>query len=342
MPHELRRSSEAGLSAVSQRPLYSQASHLFICVLLLAFNSNESSVIACAHTGLQRSGGSYLGVYLGDINEERARELKLAEARGAVVGKVEDNSPAARSGLQENDVILTYNDQQVQNRAHFFRFLVESPPGSRVALGLSYRGEHRTVTVELGRREIGFIDERQRMFSEVDAMLAAAEERRKEAEDLRKKGDEKRAQQLLEEEKEFSKLAEERRASIERQIRDGKIGPTHGFAYPNFTLSATRYNIGLSVLPLSDPLAKFFNVVRGGVLVSEVRAGGSAERAGIKAGDCLIAINDTAVASPADFNRSIDRLGKDGNTTEQQIDEVILTIVRDRSEQKIKIKIDKR
>ncbi len=327
---------------MSQRSLYSQASRLLICILLLASTSSESTVSASAPSALQSSGGGYLGVYLGDINEERARDLKLAEARGAVVGKVDDNSPAARSGLQENDVILTYNDQQVQNRAHFFRFLVESSPGSRVTLGISHRGEHRTVTVELGRRYIGVIDERQRIFSEVDAILAAAEVRRKEAEEQRNKGNEKHAQQLLEEEKEFIKLAEAQRASIEGQIRDGKITPTPGLAYPNSTLSATRYNLGLSVIPLSEQLAKFFNLFRGGVLVSEVRAGGSAERAGIKAGDCITVVNDTALASPADFNRAIDRLSKESNTREQLIDEVTLTIVRDRSEQKIKIKIDNR
>jgi S1-C subfamily serine protease len=299
-------------------------------------------VSASNPSALQTSGGGYLGVYLGDINEERARELKLAEARGAVVGKIEDNSPAARSGLQENDVILTYNNQQIQNRAHFFRYLVESPPGSRVTLGISHQGEQRTITVELGRREIGIIDERQRLFSEVDAMLAAAEVRRKEAEESRNKGNEKRAQQLLEEEKEFIKLAESQRALIEGQIRDGKITATPGLTYPYFPLSALLYNIGLSVIPLSEQLAKFFNVLRGGVLVSEVRAGGSAERAGIKAGDCITAFNETAVASYADYNRAIDRLSKGSNTREQMVDEVILTIVRDRSEQKMKLKIDVR
>src|SRR5262245_48594455 len=45
--------------------------------------------------GAQRAGMAYLGVYLGDINEDRAKQLNLAEVRGVVVGKVEAGSPAA-------------------------------------------------------------------------------------------------------------------------------------------------------------------------------------------------------------------------------------------------------
>src|SRR5262249_3045832 len=47
-------------------------------------------------TSVQVSSGGYLGVYLGDVvNAERAKELGLKETRGAVVGRVEDGSPAA-------------------------------------------------------------------------------------------------------------------------------------------------------------------------------------------------------------------------------------------------------
>jgi C-terminal processing protease CtpA/Prc len=287
----------------------------------------------------QRTGGGYLGVYLGDVNEERAKQLNLSEVRGAVVGKVEESSPAAKVGIQENDVILAFNDQPVQNRAQFYRLLIESPPGSKVNLGISRNGESRTFPVELGSRRSGILDERQRLFRDADAMLEAAEERRKEAEELRKQGKEKEALSLLEEEKEFRKQSEERRAYIEKQIREGKIQRSSTSWLPHMSINANRYYLGLITSPLGEQLAKYFNVTRG-VLISEVRAGGAAERAGIKAGDCIIAVNDEQVSSTSDFNRLVDRSGKDESLVEKTSIDLLLTIVRDRNEQKVKVKIE--
>jgi predicted metalloprotease with PDZ domain len=289
----------------------------------------------------QRAGGGYLGVYLGDVNEERAKQLKLNEARGAVVGKVEESSPAAKVGLQENDVILAFNDQQVQNRAQLYRLLIESPPGSKVNLGISRNGDSRTVSVELGSRRSGMLDERQRLFRDADAMFDAAENRRKEAEELRKKGMEKEALVLLEEEKEFRKQSEERRAYIEKQIREGKIPRTSTSWLPQVSINANRYYLGLITTPLSEQLAGYFNITHG-VLVSEVRAGGAAERAGIKAGDCIIAVNDEQVSSTPDLNRLVDRLGKDESLGDKTTIELTLTIVRERNEQKVKVKIEQK
>jgi len=292
-------------------------------------------------TVTQTTGGGYLGVYLGDVNEERAKQLRLSEVRGAIVGKVEENSPAAVAGLKENDVILTFNDQKVQNRTQFYRLLVESSPGTKVTLGITREGVTRDIAVELGQRRSGYINERKRLFSEADAMLVAAKERHKEAEELLKKGDEKGAQNLFEEEKAFLKQAEESRAYTETQIREGKISQQSESWFVNYNINANRYYLGLIAAPLSDQLAKFFNVA-GGVLVSEVRAGGAAESAGIKAGDCITAVNNDLVTSTFDFNRLVDGLGKNGKMEESPSLEFVLTIVRDRSEQKIKIKIDSR
>src|SRR5262245_48407730 len=43
----------------------------------------------------QVGGGAYLGVYVGDVTADRASKFGLKEIRGAVVGTVEEGSPAA-------------------------------------------------------------------------------------------------------------------------------------------------------------------------------------------------------------------------------------------------------
>jgi S1-C subfamily serine protease len=282
---------------------------------------------------VQSSGGGYLGVYLGDVNEDRAKELKLKEIRGVVVGRVEEGSPAAKAGLRENDVILAFNQQRIHNSAHFHRLLIESRPGSEVSLGIIRGGSLKDVSATLGQRQAGFMDERSRLFADVNAMLASAEELRGQAEEARRRGDEKEALRLLEDEKYFRKEAEERRAYIEKQLREGTIQEAPTLRRPGYGVAANRYQIGVIVTPLTEQLAKFFDAPKGGVLITEVRAGEAGERAGLKAGDCIVSINGEAVTSAADLNRLVNQ---------KSPGDLELVTVRDRNERRVKVKLDQK
>lgn len=101
----------------------------------------------------QPAPGASLGVYLADVNETRAKELRLSEPRGALVGKVLENSPAAKAGLRENDVILSFDEQTVQTASNIYMLLTEALPESRVLLKLVRDGVERDVTVIMGERQ---------------------------------------------------------------------------------------------------------------------------------------------------------------------------------------------
>jgi S1-C subfamily serine protease len=302
--------------------------------------SNSSQAIQSPSTSAnipaRKSAGGFLGVYLGDINEERAKELKLSEARGAVVGSVEEGSPAAAAGLRENDVIVTFNEQRVYNPSQLYRFLTEQNPGNKVVLGVSRAGTLHSVAVTLGPRRAAQMDERSRLYAEADAMLASAEESAKRAEEAKQRGDEKEANRLLEESKGFRSNSEENRAAVDRELREGKIQPPPTRRL-NYDVTAARYQLGVRVTGLTEQLAKFFNA-GGGVLVNEVVAGEAAERAGIKAGDCITAVNGERVNAASDLNRLVDRAGKE----EKDAGEITLTVVRDRTEQAIKVRFGQR
>jgi S1-C subfamily serine protease len=282
---------------------------------------------------VQSSGGGYLGVYLGDVNEDRAKELKLKEIRGVIVGRVEEGSPAAKAGLRENDVILAFNHRRIQNCAQFHRLLIESRPGSEVSLGISRGGTLKDVSAILGQRRAGLMDERSRLFADVNAMLASAEELRGQAEEARRRGDEKESLRLLEDEKYFRKEAEERRAHIEKQLREGKVKEAPTLRRPGYGVAANHYQTGVIVAPLTEQLAKFFGVPKGGVLITEVRAGEAGERAGLKAGDCILSINGEAVTSAADLNRLVNQ---------KSPGDLEFVIVRERNEQRVRVKLDQK
>ena len=91
--------------------------------------------------------------------------------------------------------------------------------------------------------------------------------------------------------------------------------------------------MGVRVQDLTEQLGEYFGVPEGrGVLVTFVRAGSPAERAGLRAGDVIIAVDDTDVRNVREFTRVLMR--KEG--------EVSLTIVRNKERQKITVPLERR
>lgn len=128
----------------------------------------------------------------------------------------------------------------------------------------------------------------------------------------------------------FRQLAEESRAYIEGEIRDGKIAECQPSRRPGYNLNANRYQIGVSVAPLTPQLAVFFNVAQDGMLITEVIAREIGERAGLKAGDCIVTVDGKTVKSTSDIDRLLNQ---------ESSGELELVIVRDRRERTIKIKL---
>src|SRR5215813_3707686 len=89
---------------------------------------------------------SYLGIGAQDIDSARANTLKLKEVRGAEVTSVQPDSPAAKAGIKEGDVILEYNGQPVEGKDQLARMVQETPAGRQVRIGISRNGTAQTVT----------------------------------------------------------------------------------------------------------------------------------------------------------------------------------------------------
>lgn len=89
--------------------------------------------------------GSYLGVGVRDINEERKTALKLKEERGAEITSVEDDSPAAKAGLKTGDVVIEYSGQRVDSMEQFIRMVRETPAGREVKIVVVRNGSNTTI-----------------------------------------------------------------------------------------------------------------------------------------------------------------------------------------------------
>jgi serine protease Do len=87
------------------------------------------------------------GLTLNNITPDIARQLRLDNTRGAVVVDVDPNSPAARSGINEGDVILRVSRTPVANAAEAQRELASVPSGGTVGLRILRDGQETFVTV---------------------------------------------------------------------------------------------------------------------------------------------------------------------------------------------------
>jgi serine protease Do len=98
-------------------------------------------------------GSGWLGVGIDEVNEDKAKELKLPTVRGVLLTEVEDNSPAAKAGLKTGDVITEYDGERVEGTAAFRRMIRETPPGRTVQLSYWRDAHSQSASVQLESRQ---------------------------------------------------------------------------------------------------------------------------------------------------------------------------------------------
>jgi S1-C subfamily serine protease len=99
------------------------------------------------------SDGSWLGLETSEVTQQKAKDLHLPAERGAVVGKVLPDSPAAKAGLKQNDVVTEINGQRLEGTAQFRRMIHEIPAGRLVQLTVWRDGRPQTISATLGKSE---------------------------------------------------------------------------------------------------------------------------------------------------------------------------------------------
>ncbi len=102
---------------------------------------------------VQRSGSSYLGIGAVEVTPERAKTLNLKEERGVEVAHLEEDSPAAKAGIKQGDVLLEFNGDKVEGVDQLIRMVRETPPGRQVTLAVWRNGATENVTVTVGARK---------------------------------------------------------------------------------------------------------------------------------------------------------------------------------------------
>jgi S1-C subfamily serine protease len=95
---------------------------------------------------------AYLGVRMGDLTSSDAKQLKVPVSDGAIIGLVDNNSPADKAGLKAKDVIVAINGKKVGSADDVVSKIASMQAGDSVEIQY-YRGaDKHTANVKLGER----------------------------------------------------------------------------------------------------------------------------------------------------------------------------------------------
>ena len=92
----------------------------------------------------------WLGVYIQGIDEDLAKNLDLGDQKGALVAQVTPDSPAAAAGLEQGDVILSYNGQPIKELRDLTSKVADTDPGKSAEMKVWRDGKEMNVDVEIG------------------------------------------------------------------------------------------------------------------------------------------------------------------------------------------------
>jgi serine protease Do len=93
----------------------------------------------------------FLGVSIQPIDPDLAKALKLDDTHGALVSKVEPDSPAAKAGVKSRDVILQFDGKEVEKPSQLSRYVAGTQAGKSSELVLWRDGKRETLQVDVGK-----------------------------------------------------------------------------------------------------------------------------------------------------------------------------------------------
>jgi len=114
----------------------------------------------------------YMGVILQPMTPGLAKQFQIKESGGALVAEVAPNTPAAKAGLKDGDVILELDGRPVRDHRSLTLAVSQTAPGTRIGLKVLRDGERRKIDIVLKEfpDTLASSDERKESGGDVDAL----------------------------------------------------------------------------------------------------------------------------------------------------------------------------
>lgn len=274
----------------------------------------------------------WLGVSLQSLNDG-LRDGMNYDGQGVVVSRVVADSPADRAGIRKGDVIARVEGRSVDSPSEVTRIVREARVGETISLVVYRDGSRRTVSARLGswpdRADLEIAPEdtptpspRVRVEGPdgewFDRKDSRHEDRHAERHEERKET--KEGKDLSEEEREDLESKLDGRKDLEKLDRLKDLDKLEGFQRMDggngsgLMWNMGRGRLGVRAENLSSDLAPYFEAPDGGALVMEVLKDTPADRAGLKAGDVIVRVNDERISDAEDLVRTL-REAPEGRTS---------------------------
>jgi serine protease Do len=92
----------------------------------------------------------WLGVSIQEITTDLAKQFKLKDQSGALVGDVLENSPAEKAGLKRGDIITEYDGKKITSPTILRNMIANTIPGEKHQLKVMREGKILTIPLTIG------------------------------------------------------------------------------------------------------------------------------------------------------------------------------------------------
>ena len=96
--------------------------------------------------------GGYLGVQVQDITRALKSARDLSTDEGALVNRVEEESPADEAGIRRGDIIISLEGEDIDDSGDLIDAVRSLRPGKEVDVVVLRGDERKKISVELGER----------------------------------------------------------------------------------------------------------------------------------------------------------------------------------------------
>ena len=94
----------------------------------------------------------YLGIGIQDLNQDLAKSFSVKDGKGALVTDVKEDGPADHAGIQQGDVILSYQGSPVEDAVALQRLVTKTTVGSKVPVKVLRDSHEKDLTVTIGEQ----------------------------------------------------------------------------------------------------------------------------------------------------------------------------------------------
>lgn len=92
----------------------------------------------------------FLGITLQNVDHDLSQAFGLKKIEGALITDVAVDSPAAKSNLQQGDIIIKFNGQPVANMSRLRNAILLMKPGTKATLGILRNGREQSLDIVIG------------------------------------------------------------------------------------------------------------------------------------------------------------------------------------------------